>query len=340
MPGQPRNLDLSQFTGNQSGFFAGAEFRVNDGLKRADAWFVFEDADPEDAECEVPPNQVHFLSAEGSWRSDKFLSPIFLNFAAQFATVNTCHPSSSPKTVFSPPFLPWMVNANHESIFVPHERDIAYLQDLSFVEKDRPLSIFCSAQNWTPEHRLRFAFAEHLKQYFGDDITWFGNGVNSLPEKWDGLAPFERTIVLENRSAHTNFTEKILDPFLSLTTPIYWGAPNINEYLPVPKDHQINVHSFHDATQKIRQIIRKPPTQSDQDRLLQGRKLVLGERHFLQRIARIARDHHDIDSKHELVTLHPKGAFIPPPPKESWSTGVRKLVRRVGARKQHKVASP
>ena len=310
IPGQARDLDISQFTGNRRGSCGDVEFRVNDGLEKADAWFVFEDADPQDSTCEVPVNQVHFLTAEGSWRPDKLLSVAADQFFSQFSSVQTCHPTRSPNAEFKPPFLPWMVNANHESIFSPHYRDVNYLKNFEYPQKDLPLSMFCSAQTWTPAHRLRFSFAEHLKNYFGDDIAWFGNGVNALPEKWDGLARFDRTIVLENRSDHTNFTEKILDPFLAMTVPIYWGAPNIQEFLPVPKGHEINIHSFADATMQIRKIISKPVGNPDKDLLFAGRDLVLNELHFLNRISKIASVHSAENVRIEAVTLQPKSTFV------------------------------
>jgi hypothetical protein len=310
IPGQARDLDISQFTGNRRGAFGDVEFRVNDGLEKADAWFVFEDADPQDSTCEVPINQVHFLTAEGSWRPDKLLSAAADHFFSQFSSVQTCHPTRSPNAEFKPPFLPWMVNANHESIFSPHYRDVNYLKNFEYPQKDLPLSMFCSAQTWTPAHRLRFSFAEHLKNYFGDDIAWFGNGVNALPEKWDGLARFSRTIVLENRSDHTNFTEKILDPFLAMTVPIYWGAPNIQEFLPVPKGHKINIHSFSEATEQIKKILSKPITNSEIESLIKGRELVLNQLHFLNRIAAISQIRRNVKSKLDTVTLRPKSDFV------------------------------
>lgn len=310
MPGQGASLNLSQFTGNETNSLDGAQFRINEKLEKADAWFIFEDVDPDDHSCEVPQNQVHFLSAEGSWNPDKFLSPAAEKFLSQFATAQTCHPTRNENSVFTQPFLPWMVNANHESIFSPHSRDINYLRGLDDLSKDAPLSVFCSAQTWTPTHKLRFAFAEHLKNYFGDDIAWFGNGVNPLPEKWDGLARFERTVVLENRSDHTNFTEKILDPFLTLTVPIYWGAPNIRDFLPVEESHQINIHSFQDATERIAQLIRKPVDESDREKLREGRDRVLNELHFLRRIVDIARRNHVAKEVATFVSLRPKSEFV------------------------------
>jgi len=288
--GQNKKLNLSQFTGNQDNVFAGCKFHVNEPVERADAWFVSEDVDPSDSECEVPPEQVHFLTAETSWRPDKLLTPGAELFLRQFAAVHSCHPVRLGSHAFSPPFLPWMINANHGSIFSAHERDISFFRNLSEVTKERPLSVFCSTQGLYPEHRLRLAFVEHLKKELGEDLEWFGNGVNSVDEKWEGLAPFERTLVLENRSNQGIYTEKVLDAYLGLAVPIYWGAPDIDRYLPVPPSHQLNIADFRGATQQVRQLLSSPVSAADKQRVIEGKERVLGELHFLNRIARIAKN--------------------------------------------------
>jgi hypothetical protein len=286
-PGHEGDTDLSQYTGNNAGFLDGIEFRVNDGVESADAWFVFEDVVQGDALCEVPADRVFFLSAETGWEDDKFLRPNAEEFFRQFARVFSPYPVLGAPVSFSAPFLPWMVNGAGP-YFVPHTRDLNFLGALDTVKKSRPLSIICSDQRWTAGHRLRFAFAERLKKEFGDDIDWFGKGVSPIPEKWDGLAPYERTIVLENRSTPGIYSEKILDAFLTLSVPVYWGDTTISKVLPVPEDQIINILDFEGSVSQIRKIVDRPPGADDYDRLRLGRQKVLDELHFLRRIGEIA----------------------------------------------------
>lgn len=311
--GQPSELDLSQFTGNAENAFSECIFRVNDGCAEADAWFIVEDCDPSDSVCVIPPGQVHFLSAEASWRSDKFLSDHLTNFLGQFDQVHISHPARVAQARYSAPFLPWMINANHGTVFAPHERDFNFFSALKQTEKEFPLSVFCSTQDWTPEHRLRLSFVEHLKDQLGEDLAWFGNGVNPVEEKWDGLAKFERTLVLENRSDRGIYSEKILDPYLALTAPIYWGAPDINRFLPVPTKNQINIRSFTEATNQIREIISKPVTEAEKRTLVQGKKTVLGDLHFLSRIAEIAKKQSLRSGRGRQVEISPRESFSAPP---------------------------
>lgn len=290
--------------------FEGCVFHFNDGVEEADAWFVIEDVIPEDSRCLVPRNQVYFLSAETSWRADKFLTSEAERFLSQFQRVFSCYAVRHRSVKFEPPFLPWMVNANHGSIFAPHSRDINYFRDLSYFRKDFPISMFCSDQNWTPMHQLRLRFAEYLKKYFGDDLDWFGNGINEIDEKWDGLAPYQRTIVLENRSDNGIFTEKICDPFLTLTQPIYWGAPNISRYLPVSAQFQISLESFRDSARKIKELMSNKITSEEIDLLIQGKNSVIGKLHFLRRIATIAKRTSQTRRKFEALHLQPRASFV------------------------------
>lgn len=290
IPGQPSPTDLSQFTGNARGIFSDCEFFANDGTVEADAWFIFENVIPEDNFCAVPPEQVHFLSAESSYPDDHYLPPWRLMFLAQFSNVHMCYPIDLPQANFHPPFLPWMVNANHGSIFFPHNRDLNFFEGLTEIDKERPLSIFCSDKTLSAPHKLRLQFAEAVERYFRGDVDWYGNGINSLSEKWAGLAPYERTVVLENRSNPTIYSEKILDAFLSLSQPIYWGAPNISSFLPVSQSHQIDIRDPKGSLRTLHGLLKKPVSNKERDVLMLGKSQVLDQLHFLKRISVIAKE--------------------------------------------------
>ena len=327
--------ELSQFTGNSAGEIDGCEFFVDSQRREADAWFIVEDVNPEDANCLTPPEQVHFLSAETSYSQSHYFNPSLTEFLAQFSAIHSCHPVPLANSDFEPPFLPWMINANHESIFRPHSRDLHFFENLVELEKSKPMSVFCSSQDYTPDHKLRLAFAAHLKAYFGNDIEWYGNGVNAIPEKWDGLAAYERTIVLENRSDRGVYSEKILDPFLALTQPIYWGAPDIMNFLPVHAEHQLDIRDFKGATQAIKRILENPVTVEEKDRLLEGKELATGRLHFLRRIAHIAktRASQNLNNGRTQISLAPRGAFRelfqPVPHKKSLADHAYVLARRL-----------
>ena len=287
------------------------QYFVDESIKTADAWFVVEDVPAGDQTCTVPSGQVHFLAAESSWSNHKFLNRNALNFLRQFPSIYSCHPIPLQQARYAPPFLPWMLNANHGSIFNPHWRDINYLSAVHEVPKSKPLSMICSAQGWTDSHQLRLSFARYLKDYLGDDIDWFGNGIDEIPTKWDGLAKYERTIVLENRSDMGIYTEKILDPYLAMTQPIYWGAPDISKVLPVSKTHSINIRDFHGAAKQISGILARGISTREAVDIEIGKNSVLTVLHFLNRIGKIADNHlgkgSSLPGTH--VTLMPRSAI-------------------------------
>lgn len=314
LPGAGRKPDLSQFTGSQTGDFGSDRFHVNDGINKADAWFVFEDVIPDDNICEVPSGNVFFVSAEAAWPSDYYLQAKMEAFISQFDAVGSCHPTTHPRQSFEAPFLPWMVNGNHGRIFEPHPRDISFLSNFQGVAKTRPLSVFCSNQTWTADHRLRVSFVDHLKKELGDDLDWFGNGVNPVEEKWNGLVHYERTLVLENRQTPRIYTEKILDPFLALSEPIYFGDPELRHKLPVKASNLINIRDFKGATLQIRSILNSPISSEDKDLLRRGKREVLTSLHFLARLSRMARaSYQELGPTHaRLHRLHSKDFFTAP----------------------------
>ena len=244
--GSGKNLDLSQYLGNTEGRWGDCVFSVNSDLRSADVWIVSEDVEDDDVECEVAEGGLIFVTAETSWPAGYYRDhPERLNVLSQFDRVLTPHDVPLSNVTPALPFLPWMINANHgPSINAPHERDVNALEAMSAPAKTRDLSVFCSTQSLTEGHRERFRFVERLKEHFGERLDWFGNGVNPLPEKWDGIAPYRATIVLENRATPRVITEKLIDAYLGFAYPFYWGAPDVSAHVPTPALTPIDIQDL------------------------------------------------------------------------------------------------
>lgn len=311
--GQKDRLDISQFTGNPSGDLGDCRFSVNDpNVTKADAWFVIEGANPNDLRCEIPLGQFHFLSAETSWNPNRYLTGARVSFLAQFDRVHTFYKTRHKNSNFQAPFLPWMINANHGSIFTPHTRDIRFFENLEALPKEKKLSMFCSDIQWRPVHQKRFQFAEEVKRVFGQDVDWFGNGINPIAEKWDGIAPFERTIVLENNSRRGVFSEKIIDAYLGLSVPIYSGDSLIHRKFPVERAELINLDSPVQSIKKLERLLQTPLDERDFRRLQKGKAKALAEFHFLKRICRLAlqNNHAGENAAFSLAKLNPEDSFV------------------------------
>ncbi len=282
--------DLSQFTGNRDNTWGDCQFHVNDGIERADVWFVSEDVDDEDRACLVAPERVIFLSAETSWEPGRYAPDTLADkFLDQFAHVYSCHDVYRDNVVSSPPFLPWMINANHgPSITAPHQRNLRYFAELQYIPKTRDLSVFCSAQTLTANHRMRLRFVEALKTHFQDRLDWYGNGINPLPEKWSGIAPYRYTLAIENQSADNVFSEKIMDAFLGLAYPIYWGAPNLANYFPAESFAPVNIRDLNGSIQIIEDLLSSDRAESQMKTIIQAKELVLWKYNLFARLASIA----------------------------------------------------
>ena len=314
--GSGKDINLQQYVGNDDNVWGDYRFHVNSAVERADVWFVVEDLDDDDTECVVPPENIIFLSAETSWPPGFYdENPGRSAFLDQFAHIYTCHDIYRPNVTAAIPFLPWMINANHgPSINARHPRDITALRAMEPPEKTKLLSVFCSNQTMTAEHRMRLRFVEQLKEHFGDRLDWFGNGINPLPEKWPGIAPYRYTIVLENHAAPNVLTEKIMDAYLGFAYPIYWGAPNLSDYIPANAFTPINIADLNGSIAITEELIASTTAEDQLSALVEARNRVLGPLHLYERMSRVANHAMDAPSSaRSTVTLRPMGECVRQP---------------------------
>lgn len=117
---------------------------------------------------------------------------------------------------------------------------------------------FCTliASNWTEARRKMIAF--FLEKPAGE-LEFYGRvpadlsasplyrgeipGDHSGPEKYDLLKDYKFCICFENTQTYAGYiTEKIFGCFAAACVPIYWGATNIERY--IPKDCYIDYRDF------------------------------------------------------------------------------------------------
>ena len=114
--------------------------------------------------------------------------------------------------------------------------------------RNKPKSQFCNfiyRNEWTFGAILRKEFAKELMQYKKVDCP--GLVLNNMPsydvtsygekgekhlrrDHLDFLSDYKFTIAFENNSASGYVTEKIYNPILVGSIPIYWGAEDIEDY--------------------------------------------------------------------------------------------------------------
>lgn len=288
LPSPERQIDLSQFVGNRENRIGDWILHLNEPLESADAWVVLDDLPAPDETCRVPDGMLFFATGEVIQPDGYFTeSPSRRRFLLQFDHVLSSHGILLDSAEMHPPFLPWMVNANHgPSVTGQHPRDLTYFDALTELPKPRSLSVFCSAKAVTAEQAFRLRFVQKAKAVFKDRLDWFGNGIKSVPEKWEGLAPYRYTIALENKTQPNVITEKVQDAFLTLSLPLYWGAPNLSDFFDSNGFLELDIRDWNASRRLIEYVIDDDPYHGHLPALLENKRRALDEMHYLKRLIR------------------------------------------------------
>lgn len=119
----------------------------------------------------------------------------------------------------------------------------------------KPISLMASTLNWLPGHRKRMDLVNNIIES-GLPIDIFGRGRKYVDDKKDAILPYMFHICIENDSVEDYWTEKIADPIVCKTIPIYYGCPNIEKYFN--RDCLIVVKNEKDFVKKIKEVLDDP----------------------------------------------------------------------------------
>lgn len=123
------------------------------------------------------------------------------------------------------------------------------------VNKIDKVSAVISTKTMTKGHMKRLAFVRALKDELGDLFDWYGKGVHEIDDKWDVLYPYKYHLAIENGVWPDYWTEKIADPLLAYSMPLYMGCPNITDYFSSKSFISLQDKSVSDAANIIRNAI-------------------------------------------------------------------------------------
>ena len=306
-------------------YFSGISSMVHDGVRiinrreiegGVDIIIVLEDA-PSTIRYQGNPIKI-YLSAETAWDFDDVSQEYHQRFLNQFDLIYSPHPYHLLNQISSPPFLPWMIGGDHGNY--KYNRDMSYekLMTSAMVPKDanRLVSCIVSNQDWKIGHRQRNKFIWEIKKYFGDIITTYGRGAgNPVRSKWDAISPHKYHICIENQQKNNVLTEKILDPFLGFSIPLYDGAINIDEYFPVDSLVRIDINDLTGSIREIKRCIDGDFFGQHEDRLLQARSIVLDRFSIYKQICAISKEAYK--KKNSLIGIKylpyikPRCYFVP-----------------------------
>ncbi|MCE7979646.1 MAG: hypothetical protein DYG89_00525 [Caldilinea sp. CFX5] len=179
-----------------------------------------------------------------------------------FSRVYTSDPGlNGLRYIHSQPAVAWHVNRSYD-----------FLMKCGPPQKEYRLSWITSNISAFQGHRKRLAFLQQLQGRLTFDL--YGRGFHYIEDKWDGLAPYRYSIVVENFSNPYYWSEKLADCFLTWTMPIYYGCTRITEFFPKEALVQIDIADPL-AAEKINEIIDSNMWEERFDAIAHARQLVL-----------------------------------------------------------------
>jgi hypothetical protein len=121
------------------------------------------------------------------------------------------------------------------------------LSPIKYLPRDKKLfvSMLCGEKNWAPGHQFRRKIWDYQKnmtfpkkfrysQNYGDLKLFDDNKkISHSKDKTELFIDSMFHIAIENNQATDYFTEKLIDCFVSMTIPIYYGCPNIGDYFDI-----------------------------------------------------------------------------------------------------------
>ena len=299
---------LRQFP-NSDGMWGNVRFKLSGDHEECDFLVVF-DQIAEEITIKCAPENTLFLASEPSnvkrYRDD---------FLRQFATVlTTDRDTAHPNKIYGQPGLPWQIGINHhDPRMVENALRFGDLVALFDLPKTKEISVICSDKVITAEHERRLAFVRRLTEHFGDRIDLFGRGFNEIPDKAEALVPYRYHVALDSCDFQDYWTEKLADPIIAGTLPIYWGCRNIEKYFPQDSFVRIDIDKPDEAMQIIEQTLASDQFEKRREALREARDRVLYHHNLFALLARVIKTRCDegASRQKQQVTIRPEWAFAP-----------------------------
>lgn len=213
-----RQLDLERFPSN--------EFLFCENSKEDIEWdmvVVFEGINVPQ-KVKVKEGGLVFISGEPP--SSETYPHAFTN---QFDWVITCHEKiRHKKKCLVQQALNWHYAYNRTN--KSYSKSFVDLRDMPIPNKSKNVSIITSNKRMMPGHSRRMSLVDKLLERQGAKVDLYGKGFKFIDDKAEALDDYFFHICIENSCINHYWTEKIADPLLAYTVPIYVGAPNIGDY--------------------------------------------------------------------------------------------------------------
>jgi hypothetical protein len=154
-------------------------------------------------------------------------------------------------------------------------------------EKTKVIGTVCSTKRQGHTlHRLRYDFTQAMAARM-PDLDVFGRGHRPVDDKAESIDPYKYHLAIENHLAPHHFTEKLADPFLGLSLPFYFGAPNAADYFPADSFIAIDIRKPDEAFAIMRAAIDNGEYEKRLPAIIEARRRVLEDHNILTLIANV-----------------------------------------------------
>lgn len=185
----------------------------------------------------------------------------------------------------SQPGIPWFyginfdINSNLEHKPLSSNSELSALASKKRSHKTKLLSVIMSGKAGLPGYEWRKSLANQLQLIMGRDCEIFGFGHKPVADKAEAIDDFLFSLAIENEDSDYYWTEKLADPLLGFSIPIYSGARKVQEDFP---SEILTIPYFMDINKACKQIIRYISTYSPQMNagMEQNRSAILYKHNF------------------------------------------------------------
>lgn len=178
-------------------------------------------------------------------------------FLNQFDYLLTSHKKiKHPRNILSQQALNWHYARSFKK--GTYKYDYSYLKNMPIPQKTHNISVISSSKAMMPGHNRRLKLLDFLRSEYGDKINFYGKGFLPVEYKYEALDKYRFHICIENSSVPHYWTEKMADPLLAYTIPIYIGCPNIDDYFHGKGYIPVDINDFSGIKKVIDYILLNP----------------------------------------------------------------------------------
>ena len=258
----------------------------------------------------LPLNRLAYVSGD----PEDYIkhSPNFLN---QFSLVVVSGEHNLKTTRLNESIaLPWFVGLEFLYPLIPNPEKTIFFDEMinwEVPEKDDRISIVTSNLSFLPYHKVRLNLVNHLKKTIPDRIEFYGWGHNKINDKKDALLPHKFHLALENNIQTWGCSEKLTDPLLCYSLPIYVGAPNADSVIFSDAFVKIDPFDLDGAVKTIISTVESDEWSKRLEAIKEARNQILYHNNIMSVFARIAKRLMAQPVAGPMVTIRSEKSFPP-----------------------------